>query len=137
MVLVTKCTHLGDSKSVDPQKLNPEKQIFLNWGDQYLKWHNKYFQQELNPKLVTDSTLLSFDLLDQDSWLIVPLSAAHSLKEKFRDIYIVPFNENPPHRAIYMITNKTPLYSNREAIEDFKALVDKHMDAHRIWQDNQ
>ncbi|MCS0789848.1 LysR family transcriptional regulator [Cytobacillus firmus] len=131
MVLVTKCTHLGNSTSIEPQDLNPEKQIFLNWGDQYLKWHNKHFPQEVNPKLVTDSTLLSFDLLDQDSWLIVPLSAAYSLKEKFRDIYIVPFIETPPHRAIYMITNKTPLYSNKEVIEEFKSLVDRHMDAHR------
>lgn len=33
-----------------------------------------------------------------------------------------------------MITNKAPLYSNREAIEDFKTLVNTHMDAHRSWQ---
>ncbi len=74
------------------------------------------------------------NLLDQDSWLIIPLSAAYSLTKKFRDIYIAPFIETPPHRAIYMITNKTPLYSNREVIEEFKSLVDRHMDAHR-WQD--
>ncbi|WP_404332216.1 LysR family transcriptional regulator [Mesobacillus maritimus] len=136
MVLVTKSKNMSNSKSIDPKNLNPEEQIFLNWGDQYLKWHNKYFSQGLNPKLVTDSTLLSFDLLDQDSWLIVPISAAYSLTGNFEDITIIPFIEDPPHRSIYMITNKAPLYSNREAIEDFTTLVDKHMDAHRIWQNN-
>lgn len=136
MVLVTRSKNMSNIQSIDIKKLNPEEQIFLNWGDQYLKWQNKHFPQGLHPKLVTDSTLLSFDILDQDSWLIVPLSAAISLIEKFKDIYIIPFVEDPPHRAIYMITNKTPLYSNREAVEDFKTLVDKHMDAHRLWQNN-
>lgn len=136
MVLVTRSKNMSNFKSIDIKELSPEKQIFLNWGDQYLKWHNKHFPQGLKPKLVTDSTLLSFDILDQDSWLVVPLSAAISLIEKFRDIYIIPFAEDPPHRAIYMITNNTPLYSNREAVEDFKTLVDKHMDSHKRWQNN-
>lgn len=136
MVLATKCKSMSSSKSIDPKSLNPENQIFLNWGDQYLKWHHKHFPHGVNPRLVTDSTLLSFEILDLDSWLIVPLSAGRSLIEKFRDIYLTPFTEDPPHRSIYMITNNTPLYSNRETIEDFKTLVDKNMDAHRIWQSN-
>ncbi|ASN06269.1 LysR family transcriptional regulator [Virgibacillus necropolis] len=136
MVLATKSKDMSNLKSVNPKNLNPEKQIFFNWGDQYLKWHHKYFPQGGNPKLVTDSALLSFDILDQDSWLIVPISAAHTLAEKFSDVYIIPFIENPPHRAIYMISNITPLYSNTEVMDNFKTLVEQHMDAHKTWQNN-
>ncbi|HZH58513.1 MAG TPA: LysR family transcriptional regulator [Metabacillus sp.] len=136
MVLVTRSKKIGKEKNIDPLNLKPENQIFLNWGDQYLKWHYKYFPQGLDPKLVTDSTLLSFDILDENSWLIVPISAAYSLIEKFKDVYIVPFGSDCPHRAIYMITNISPLYSNKDAIEDFKILVDKHMDAQRVWQND-
>lgn len=136
MELATKSKDMSNLKSIDPKYLDPKKQIFFNWGDQYLKWHNNYFPQEEKPRLVTDSSLLSFDILDQDSWLIVPISAAYSLAEKFSDVYIIPFNEDPPHRAIYMISNITPLYSNTEVMDDFKKLVVQHMDAHKTWQNN-
>jgi DNA-binding transcriptional LysR family regulator len=133
MVLVTKCKDFTNLKAIDPKELNPNNQIYINWGGGYLDWHNKYIPANSSPKLITDSALLSFELLDEDSWLIVPYSVANQLSKKF-PVYLFPFKETAPYRTIYMISNKNPLYSNRDAISEFKLLISKYMNAQEKWQ---
>jgi DNA-binding transcriptional LysR family regulator len=133
MALVTKCSKLANLKEIDPLELNPNSQIFINWGEGYLNWHNKYIPYNSSPKLITDSALLSFEVLDEDSWLIAPYSVVYKLSKKF-SVHLLPFKESPPHRTIYMISNKNPLYSNRDAIDEFKLLMNKFMDEQDNWQ---
>ncbi|MEH7097231.1 LysR family transcriptional regulator [Neobacillus vireti] len=133
MVLVTKGKDFANLKEVDPQELNPNNQIFINWGEDYLNWHNKYIQHNSSPKLITDSALLSFEILDEDSWFIAPYSVVNKLREKF-PVHLLLFKELAPKRTIYMISNKNPLYSNRDAISEFKQLINHYMIAQVRWQ---
>ncbi|PAE07561.1 hypothetical protein CHI12_10565, partial [Terribacillus saccharophilus] len=106
--------------------------IFLNWGDQYMKWHNDCFPSNATPRFNTDSALLSFDVLQEDMWLIVPLSVASVLSKIFNNINILTFGSNPPFRSIYMIANKNPLNFNKEFIEEFKGLVNTGMKEQQV-----
>jgi DNA-binding transcriptional LysR family regulator len=133
MLLVTKCKDLADLKAIDPKELNPKNQIFINWGDEYLNWQNKNIPVHSSPKLLTDSALLSFDVLEEDSWLIAPYSVVYALSNNF-SFFQLPFKESAPKRTIYMISNKNPLYSNRNAISDFKLLIYQYMKAQEKWQ---
>jgi DNA-binding transcriptional LysR family regulator len=133
MVLVTKCKDFANLKEIDPNELNSNNQIFINWGEEYLNWHNKYIPHHSSPKLITDSALLSFEILDEDSWLIAPYSVVNTLSKKF-SVHLLSFKESAPQRTIYMISNKNPLYSNRDAISEFKLLINKHMNAQQRWQ---
>jgi DNA-binding transcriptional LysR family regulator len=133
MVFVTKCEDFANLKEINPEELNPNNQIFINWGEEYLNWHNKYIPHNSSPKLITDSALLSFEILDEDSWLIAPYSVVNKLSKKF-SVHLYPFKESAPQRTIYMISNKNPLYSNRDAISEFKLLIHKYMNAQERWQ---
>jgi DNA-binding transcriptional LysR family regulator len=133
MVLVTKSKDAVNLKEIDPKELDPNNQIFINWGEQYINWHNKYIPHNSTPKLITDSALLSFEVLDEDSWLIAPYSVVNKLSKKFL-VHLLPFKESAPQRTIYMISNKNPLYSNRDAISEFKLLINKYMTEHEKWQ---
>lgn len=126
MVFVTKNQHYG--KLIDPEKLNVEKQIYFAWGDEYVKWHNKYFPFESEPKLFIDLQTLAFDMLDGDSWLIAPLTVANSLKNNFDDLYIIPFIDEPPKRTVFMINHKSPLDSSMKVIRKIKSLIKPYID---------
>lgn len=89
-----------------------------------MHWHNKQFSHQTKPKIVLDSQMLAFDILDYDSWLVAPLSVANSLKEIFNDVYVIPFTGNPPKRTIYMINHKNPLKSNREIIDKIRSHIE-------------
>lgn len=133
MVLVTNHEDFANLKVVDPKELNPNNQIFINWGEEYLNWHNQYIPHNSTPKLKTDSALLSFEVLEEDSWLIAPFSVAYTLSKKY-SVHLFPFTEDAPHRTIYMLSNKNPLYSNRDAIKEFKLLINKYMNEQERWQ---
>ncbi|MFS0777019.1 LysR family transcriptional regulator [Neobacillus sp. 3P2-tot-E-2] len=133
MVFVSKSDNYGHVKEMDPEELNPNNQIFINWGEEYLNWHNKYIPHHSTPKLITDSALLSFELLDNDSWLIAPYSVVNKLRKKI-SVHLLPFKESAPQRTLYMISNKSPLYSNRDAIKEFKILISNYMVEQERWQ---
>lgn len=132
MVLVTKSKIYG--KSINPEELNPEKQIYFAWGDEYLKWHNKYFSYESKPKLFIDLQILAFDMVDEDSWLIAPLTVASSLKNNFDGLYIIPFVDDPPTRTIFMINHKSPLDSSKKVITKVKLLIKPYIDEYYKMQ---
>lgn len=133
MVLVTRSKEFADVKVTNPKDLNPNNQFFINWGEEYLNWHHKYITHSPSHKLFTDSALLSFELLDEASWFIAPFSVAYTLGKKY-SVHLLPFIGEAPHRTIYMISNKNPLYSNRDAIKEFKLLVNNYMNEHEKWQ---
>jgi DNA-binding transcriptional LysR family regulator len=126
MVLVTRSKDFADVKVIDSKELNPTKQFFINWGEEYLNWQQENILHGSSPKLLIDSALLSFELLDEDSWFIAPFSVAYTLSKKYT-VHLLPFIEDPPHRTIYMISNKNPLYSNKDAIKEFKLLINNYM----------
>ena len=131
MVLVSKCQEINKFERIHPSRLDPNHQIFLNWGEDYLSWQNKHISHYSSPKLITDSAMLSFELLDDESWLIVPLSVAYTLSTKF-SIPFIRFEEEAPKRTIFMISNKNPLYSHRDSIQDFKQLFSVFMNEHSM-----
>lgn len=133
MVLVTKGKDFANLKEIDPKELNPNNQIFINWGEEYLNWHNKNIPNNSSPKLITDSALLSFEILDEYSWFIAPYSVVNKLSKKF-SVHLLLFKEFSPQRTIYMISNKNPLYSNRDAISEFKLLINKYIITQERWQ---
>ncbi|ULT58251.1 LysR family transcriptional regulator [Neobacillus drentensis] len=133
MILVTKGKGFANLKEIDPKELNPNNQIFINWGEEYLNWHNKNIPHNSSPKLITDSALLSFEILDEDSWFIAPNSVVNKLSKKF-SVHLLLFKEVSPRRTIYMISNKNPLYSNRDAISEFKLLINKYIITQERWQ---
>jgi len=125
MVVVTK--NKSNLQFLKPKDLDPKKQIYFNWGDQYVQWHNKQFSHQSNPKITLDSQILAVDILENDSWLVAPMSAANALKTMFDDLQLIPFKDNPPIRTIYMITHKNPLRSNLEIIDKIQSTVELHI----------
>jgi DNA-binding transcriptional LysR family regulator len=127
MIMATRSPKFNKVNYVEATKLDIRKLIFLYWGDLYIDWHLETFGDIDSFKIQVDSSLLSFELMDKDSWMIIPISVADNLQQKFPDINLIPFKQNSPHRAIYMVSHTSPLYSNAEAVKEFKDSIHAHI----------
>lgn len=128
MIMATRSSKFNGVNHIDASDLDVKKLIFLYWGDSYINWHIENFGDIESFRIQVDSSLLSFELMDKKSWMVIPVSVAENLKQKFPDINLIPFDHNPPHRAIYMISHTNPLYSNEGTVKEFKESIHSHID---------
>lgn len=128
MIMATRSSKFNGVNHIDASDLDVKKLIFLYWGDSYINWHIENFGDIESFRIQVDSSLLSFELMDKKSWMVIPVSVAENLKQKFPDINLIPFDQNPPHRAIYMISHTNPLYSNEGTVKEFKESIHSHID---------
>lgn len=127
MIMATRSSKFNGVNHIDANDLDVKKLIFLYWGDSYINWHIENFGDIESFRIQVDSSLLSFELMDKESWMVIPVSVAENLKQKFPDINLVPFDKNPPQRTIYMISHTNPLYSNEGTVKEFKESIHSHI----------
>lgn len=91
----------AEAKRIHPSLLKPEKEIRCPWNPEYDRWHEKWFDVSIYPKVNLDQMSLIEEFLVGDHWGMVPLSVAQGMKK--RKYYILPMNEGPEDRIIYYI----------------------------------
>lgn len=86
-----------------PSALPAGKEIRLNWGSSYLAWHNRWWNPDIHPHVVTDSMILLRQFLQTPGcWAVVP--AIDHLEQQFPTLEICDFGaDNPPDRPLYLI----------------------------------
>lgn len=126
LVLVTN-TNI-DLKSLKQLKdLNPQKEIYLNWGYNFRVWHEKQLGYEGTIGVQVDTGLLLGEFLEEPNfWGIVPVSIAKQYAKE-RDVYVIRFTENTPMRTCFIVYDKhndkvkpalETIYAHLEEIED-------------------
>lgn len=95
---------INDNSTLFPIDLDTENQIFINWGHDYLQWHNRFFPPSGTPKFIVDSAKVALDLLDDTFWFIAPYSVCIQLY-KTSEYCISKLGLDTPSRNLYMITN--------------------------------
>lgn len=108
----------GDAKgitTVDVATLDPGEQLFIRWGQPYLRWHRERWGHRQAAIHISNASLAPGMLMRSNTWAIVPVSMAWSMLDS--GIQISKLSDPPPRRKIYMVTPKSVSESIREELE--------------------
>ena len=106
--------------------LSTDNEVYLNWGPDYLQWHNQKWSEEKYPLItVNTGNLLQNYLHEKNRWAIAPMSVVQAIKGT--DIVYYKIKDAPPPRICYELTNRYPNFSHVEAIHQFEEELTKHI----------
>lgn len=110
----------GYGDGIHPHDLNPEHEIFLRWGADYERWHDRYFSSE-KYSLITVNTgsMLQHYLSFPNSWAIAPRSVIQLLCRN-SELTFYKLKESPPPQFCYMLRHRYVKPSRKAAIEQFE-----------------
>ena len=93
-------------RSVD---LDPNREIFLAWSQDYQLWHNSIWPTALYPRIQVDTVgLAAPHLMQGDCWCIAPLSVAKAFTAQKIPIQMLDLEDTPPDRVCYLLTHRDP-----------------------------
>ncbi len=84
--------------NVDPDSLNPEKEVRLPWSPEFDQWHSQWFRNA-DPYIMLDHMDLLPVFLRDDAFAIAPVSVASALPQ----VQICSLSEGPSDRIIYAL----------------------------------
>lgn len=124
MYCICKKGLLDGKEIIEPEDLLPYEEVLLNWGVEFMLWHNFWFKGHITPKLQVDTINLIGDILKlRDSWAIVPETVAHYFdKQGICDCH--ELKNPPPNRTCYLVTSALPDPNKTEQIRKFEQDLD-------------
>ena len=88
-----------------PSQLSSTDEIYIPWSNTFLMWHDYWFGNDPEVKVMLDNIALLRQLLDlKDAWAIMPATLGHKLAEK-ENCRIVSLENGPEYRTCYAIMN--------------------------------
>ena len=88
-----------------PSQLNSTDEIYIPWSNTFLMWHDYWFGNDSEVKVMLDNMALLRQLLDlKDAWAIMPATLGRKLAEK-ENCRIVSIENGPEYRTCYAIMN--------------------------------
>ena len=83
---------------VHTEELDPSRELFLKWNDQYQIWHDQWLTNYGRPYATADTIMLLLALWAEEScWMIAPESVAAELC-RYRPLYVSQLRNQPPDR---------------------------------------
>lgn len=116
------CGHGSAYKNtVRPSELDMDREVLLDWSEDFLSWHDYWFGEQRVPRVYTDDMgLLQQFLHDTGSWAVVPLSVANGMCRD-REMRICRIVNGPPDRIVYILTrDMTP---RTKELDDFLRIL--------------
>lgn len=109
----------AQSTLIHPTALDPNEELFVNWGLNYQLWHDQWWDRICPGRILLDTAQLILSFFSTTrQWAIVPLSVAKAMQER-GDYHVFHFSEPPPSRICYKITHKYCKASTLSAIKVF------------------
>lgn len=88
-----------------PSQLNSTDEIYIPWSNTFLMWHDYWFGNDPEVKVMLDNMALLRQLLDlKDAWAIMPATLGHKLAVN-ENCRIVSLENGPEYRTCYAIMN--------------------------------
>ena len=79
MVLIQNKGNVVHELVIPNHKLDPRKQLYINWGVEYQIWHEKHWGPTVQTYIQIDTANMLIEFLTQaDHWAIVPVSIARN-----------------------------------------------------------
>lgn len=127
---------------VHTQELNPSRELFLKWNDEFQIWHDQWLTNYGRPYATADTIMLLLALwADEGCWTIAPESVAAELC-RYRPFYVSQLRNPPPDRCCYKITHRQALSVRSAALKQFESALEQyfselHFELHigEVWQE--
>lgn len=94
-----------DESTVHPHDLDPSREVYLDWGNEFRNWHEFWFGKQQHPYAKIDTISLMEQFLLPGCWAVVPASVFMAFRQKM-SFYSVELKDGPPDRICYMIINR-------------------------------
>ena len=112
------------------EDLDTKKEIFFDWGVQYVSWHHQHFMPDQSPLMNVDITSVLIEALHiEGAWAIVPYSIYYTQRDKHH-LHMSTLNSTPPERTCYMAMRNDEHDRRKNMLLEFeeklKQFVDKH-----------
>lgn len=117
LLVVTRDPALGKT-SLLPEDLDEDRQIFIDWGADYRRWHHAHFFRGHVPRFAVDSVKMAFDYLDEKSWFFAPHSVCVELQRE-EGVYVAGLITSPM-RELFMISERVNMQAKRREFVLFK-----------------
>lgn len=124
MCCICKKGLLLQKSSVGPEDLLCHEEILLDWGIEFMLWHNFWFKGTVVPRLQVNTIILMEDMLTrEDAWAIVPETVAAYFESRgICDRHVL--KSPPPNRTSYVVTPAFPDPSKSDLIRRFEQDLD-------------
>ncbi len=124
---------------IENTELNPENEIFLNWGLDYQSWHDRHFSPSRHPVLTVNTGSMLQRYIRDEQWGIAPMSVITEAMRSNPNLTFYKLKTPPPPRICYAIQNRYPNVSHsdsvqklKQALEDFIA-ADNNICSFETW----
>lgn len=122
-LMVVSRNRINGKKKLLPKDLAINHQIYIDWGEDYRRWHNLYFPMNTTPKFSVDTAKVAMDMLDDTLWFFAPYSMCLHFINGHHQCTISHLELTTPTRTLYMVTNPLTEQTKRRQIILFKRRV--------------
>lgn len=121
---------------IRPEELNPENEIFLSWGSDYQRWHDRHWNTNRYPVIsVNTGSMLQHYLHEPNHWAIAPMSVVQAFRQQDELVYYT-LQDPPAPRICYQLTHRYPKASHIKAIklfeEELEAYIENNPNIHTL-----
>ena len=106
--------------NIHPEELDPENEVFLRWGPDFQRWHDRHWSADRYPVIsVNTGSMLQHYLQEPGRWAVAPMSVVQAFREEKELVYYT-MQDPPTPRICYQLTNRYPKASHTRAIALFE-----------------
>lgn len=123
------CSKINEFKTsaIHPGDLNPENELYIDWGPEYRRWHDYWLNPDIIPFLYINAPSIVFNFIQHpQTWAIVPVSMV-KVFEKMADFEVYSILSPPPNRICYKITNKFGQPGNNSSLGIFETKLESFL----------
>ena len=127
-IVIYPCGKQGET--VDPDFLDPEKEIYSRWSDEFEIWHGQLWPGRRYRMHAGTGSMVPYYLTGPGHWSICPASAVRGMMSRFRFEYL-KLSVTVPERTFYLLEHRSPRESRTDTIERFKKIMYAYLEEHR------
>ncbi|WP_018212105.1 LysR family transcriptional regulator [Desulfitobacterium hafniense] len=115
---------IGDLCTIHPHDLDPNQELYLDWGPSYEIWHDKWWDPyNWTKSQITTSLIIPVLLQNPGKWVIVPFTLAQDAIASGH-VRMFCLSEAPPDRTVYKLTHKAPKAATLQSLSIFNEIFD-------------
>lgn len=122
-VLAAACIDHSE-KIISPEELDPSKEIYSRWSDEFEIWHDQLWPGRQYRIHVGTASMIPSYLNQPGRWALIPVSLVNSFSH-MNAFSHYQLSVDAPKRTIYMLTQKSPRSARAKALSVFEnAMID-------------
>ena len=127
--------HFGADQIIEPRQLDPELEIYVPWSQEFVLWHNDWWDPRVAPLVQTDlASMIPLYLDHPGSWAICPYSAARAFLQERDDLQVLQLSCEIPRRICYLLRSKNSRWTEPAAAEVFRETLQTYLEQ-ATWLD--